>query len=314
MPLPQGFRVGHWTDTDAITGCTVILCQPSTIGACDVRGSSPGTRETALLAPDKTMQEVHAVLLTGGSAFGLAAADGVVSYLEENGIGYHTPWMKVPIVPAAVIFDLNIGRSDVRPNAASGYLACKSASSGPVEEVTVGAGTGATVGKWAGPDTRVKGGVGFAEIRHDALSVAAVAVVNAVGDILDESGSIVAGACTADGKWLALDDPLRILFRTAGRSHTNTTLVVLMTNARLTKVETSRMAQRGHNGMARAIKPVHTSFDGDIVFALSSGNVEGNFDLIAEMGADAVSAAIRSGVKAAKGLGGVRASSEITRG
>ena len=197
--LPEGFRIGHWTDTSALTGCTAVLCPPKTIGSCDVRGSSPGSRELALLAPDKTMQEVHAVLLTGGSAFGLAAADGVVRFLEEGNIGYQTPWIKVPIVPAAVIFDLNIGSKDVRPTADSGYAACAVAKREIAQQGNIGAGTGATIGKWAGVETRMKGGTGFASVAQGDLHVAAIAVVNSVGDVVNDDGTILAGARKSDG-------------------------------------------------------------------------------------------------------------------
>ncbi len=298
--LPLGFSIGHWTDEQALTGCTVILCPSKTVGGCDVRGSSPGSRELALLASEKTMQEVHAVLLTGGSAFGLAAADGVMKYLEEQNIGYQTPWAKVPIVPSAVIFDLNIGSKSVRPTAESGYGACQSARPDAVPEGNVGAGTGATVGKWAGIGTRMKGGFGLASVTDNGLIVAAAAVVNAVGDVIDEKGNIVAGARGSNGKWLAEEDRYRKFARAKSALLSNTTLVALMTNAKLTKVEVNRLSQRGHDGMALAIKPIHTSFDGDIVFGLASGEVETNFDLIAEMGADASAQAIRRGVWMAK--------------
>jgi L-aminopeptidase/D-esterase-like protein len=251
------------------------------------------------------MQEVHAVVLTGGSAFGLASADGVMRFLEEREIGYQTPWIKVPIVPAAVIFDLNIGSHDIRPTAEAGYQACSVASDRVITEGSVGVGTGATVGKWGGPEMRMKGGVGVANLVSGELIVACVAVVNAVGDVLGSDGSILAGARSNTGRWLVEEDPRRNLFRGKVVPRTNTTLAVVMTNARLSKIETNRVAQRGHDGMARAVKPVHTSFDGDLVFALASGIVEASVDLVAEMGADAIAEAIRSGVRSATTLGGV---------
>jgi len=272
-----------------------------------VRGSSPGSRELALLAVDKTMQEVHAVLLTGGSAFGLAAADGVMKYLEEQSVGYQTPWAKVPIVPAAVVFDLNIGSKEIRPTPQSGYDACLAAGEEGIVQGTVGAGTGATIGKWAGIGTRMKGGFGIASVHFDQLHVAAVAVVNAVGDVLDEGGKMLAGARGLDGVWLAEKDPNRTFARAKSPLISNTTLVAIMTNARLTKVEANRLAQRGHDGMARTIKPSHTSYDGDVVFGLASGVVEVNFDLIAELGADVTAQAIRNAVRHATSLDGVSA-------
>ncbi len=300
-----GFLVGHYTDERALTGCTVILCPPKTVGGCDVRGSSPGSRELALLGSEKTMQEVHAILLTGGSAFGLAAADGVMKFLEERGIGYETPWAKVPIVPAAVIFDLNIGEKNVRPGMEEGYQACVNASSRDILEGNVGAGTGATVGKWSGPEFRMKGGVGSANISDGELVVAALAVVNAVGDVVDGRGEVLAGARGSNGEFLAKQNPLRKFAMRKILPVTNTTLVVVASNAKLSKVVTNRVAQRAQNGIARAIMPAHTSFDGDVTFALSSGVVDANLDLVAELGAEVTAQAIRKAVRAAKSADGV---------
>jgi L-aminopeptidase/D-esterase-like protein len=305
--LPSGFSIGHWTDGHALTGCTVILCPPGAIGGCDVRGSSPGSRELALLASDKPMKEVHAVLLTGGSAFGLAAADGVMRYLEERNIGYRTPWVKVPIVPAAVIFDLNVGSTTIRPTAEGGYKACLAAHQDGIEEGNVGAGTGATVGKWGGMEGRMKGGVGISGYTGGKLSVFALAVVNAVGDVLDEHGAVLAGARDRDGKWLAEKNRYEVISSATTMLLSNTTLVAILTNAKLTKVEANRLAQRGHDGMARAIRPVHATHDGDIVFGLASGEVETDFDLVAELGADMTAQAIRRGVTMAVSVEGAPA-------
>jgi L-aminopeptidase/D-esterase-like protein len=296
--LPDGFRVGHWTDADAWTGCTVVLCPAFTVGGCDVRGSAPGSRELALLATEKSMQEVHALLLTGGSAFGLAAADGVMGYLEERGVGYQTPWVKVPIVPSAVIFDLNVGRSDVRPTAQSGYAACTAASEHIGQLGAIGAGVGATVGKWAGLEHAMRGGFGAATIAWDEAVVTAVAVVNALGDVLSQRGGVLAGARNGAGGFLANEytfDQLAHL-RAGGGALQNTTLVALLTNVALSKLEANKLAQRAHDGMARAVKPVHTSFDGDIIFALSRGTARASFDVLAEAGAEATARAIRSAV------------------
>jgi L-aminopeptidase/D-esterase-like protein len=300
-----GFRVGHYTDERALTGCTVILCPRKTVGGCEVRGSSPGSRELALLSSEKTMQEVHAILLTGGSAFGLAAADGVMRYLEEQGLGYETPWVKVPIVPAAVIFDLNIGDKAVRPGADEGYKACTSATSGEFREGNVGAGTGATVGKWGGPEFRMKGGLGSTSLKDGDLVVGALAVVNSVGDVLDKRGDVLAGARKPDGRFLVEENPLRKFALRRILPVTNTTLVVIATNAKLSKVDTNCVAQRAQNGIARAIAPAHTSYDGDVSFALASGIVDANFDLVAEMGAVATAEAILKAVRTAKSAGGV---------
>jgi L-aminopeptidase/D-esterase-like protein len=255
-----------------------------------------------LLGSEKRMEEVHALLLTGGSAFGLAAADGVVRFLEEKGIGYPTPWARVPIVPAAVIFDLNVGSATVRPTAESGYVACRSAASDEMRRGSIGAGIGATVGKWAGSELRMRGGLGIASIDVDETVVAAVAVVNAVGDVLDESGKVLAGARTKQGRWAAEDSALRraVLPPLDLLEMTNTTLVAILTNARMTKVDANRVAQRGHDGLARAIKPAHTMSDGDIVIALSSGSVRVPVDLVAEAGADAAATAVRDAVRQAE--------------
>lgn len=308
--LPKGFAVGHWADTEAITGCTVVVCPPNTVGGCEVRGSSPGSREIALLGSEKTMQEVHAVLLTGGSAFGLAAADGVMRYLEERNIGYQTPWARVPIVPAAVIFDLNIGSSIVRPGPRAGYDACMSAAAEIPLQGNVGAGIGATVGKWGGPDGRMKGGFGAASRVVDGVRVSAIAVVNAVGDVIDENNNIIAGARSGN-RWLAETSPYGLMMKRGTPPLANTTLIGLMTDAHMTKVEANRVAQRAHDGMARAIKPIHTSYDGDTVFVLASGGRPTSFDVVAEMGADLTAEAIRSAVAYAASLAGVPAREKV---
>ena len=297
--MVPGFKVGHWTDAAALTGCTVILCPPKTRASCEVRGASPGSRELAMLAPDKKNDEVHAILLTGGSAFGLAAADGVMKWLEEQGIGYQTPWVKVPLVPAAVVFDLNVGEGSVRPTANSGYLACVDARSDRIVEGNVGAGTGTTVGKWNGLEHCMKGGVGFASFSENELSVDVLAVVNAVGDIVDERRTILAGARSPNGGFVAEANSLRTFARDKVLEKTNTTLVVASTNAAFSKVQLHRICQRMHDGMARTIIPVHTSYDGDATFALSGGSVESEFDSVAEIAADLTEQAIRRAVRAA---------------
>ena len=295
--IPRGFSIGHWTDAEARTGCTVVLAPEKTVGGCDVRGSSPGTRETALLESEKKMKEVHALLLSGGSAYGLAAADGVMKFLEERGIGYRTPWGIVPIVPGAVVFDLGVGSPSVRPGPASGYSAAAAASGTQIPEGAVGGGTGATVGKWAGPGFSMRGGFGIASLEQGGLIVAAASVVNALGDVTDDAGGIVAGARNADGSWCADRDPLRTLWR--GTQSSNTVLVAILTNALLTKVDANRVAMRAHDGMARAVRPSHTSYDGDTVFCLASGEVPSDIDLVAEMGARATAMSIRRAVTVA---------------
>jgi L-aminopeptidase/D-esterase-like protein len=307
--LPPGFALGHWHDPEAATGCSVILAPEGTVGSCDVRGSSPGSRELALLSPIRKMQEVHALLLTGGSAFGLAAADGVVRYLEERGRGYLTPWARVPIVPAAVVYDLNCGSAIVRPTAESGYRAAQAARGDVVEEGSVGAGMGATVGKWAGIEHRMRGGLGVSSVVEGSLIVTAVAVVNAVGDVLGQDGAPLAGARDPSGAWCAGSEQVRKLSldHWPGPEMQNTTLVALLSNARLSKVDVHRAAQRGHDGMARAIRPVHTAYDGDIVFALASGQIAVSAELVAELGAEVTAGAIRRAVLAARPAHGISA-------
>ncbi len=299
-----GFKVGHYTDSANMTGCTVILCPPKTCASAEVRGNSPGSRELALLAPEKSMQEVHAVLLTGGSAFGLAAADGVMHWLSEHDIGYQTPWVKVPIVPAAVVFDLNVASSTIRPGPAEGRKACDAATPDSVEEGNVGAGTGATVGKWAGMETWMKGGVGTAARKVGRLTVAALTVVNAVGDVIGENGAILAGARKGE-EFLAESDPVRVFARGKVLDTSNTTLAVVATNAEISKLQLFKVAQRMHDGLARAITPVHTSYDGDVSFALSHGTVAADLDVVAELAADLVAQSVRRAVRSARTIPGV---------
>jgi L-aminopeptidase/D-esterase-like protein len=253
------------------------------------------------------MQEVHAILLTGGSAFGLAAADGVMKWLQEHDRGYQTPWAKVPIVPAAVVFDLNVGNNVIRPTPASGYDACKNATTEPVITGSVGGGTGATVGKWAGVETWMKGGVGSAAVDIDGLKIGVLAVVNAVGDILGEHGKILAGARSKDGVFLAEQRRMRMFARGKVLPKSNTTLVVMATNANLSKLDLYKICQRMHDGMARAVMPVHTSYDGDVCFALSSGSVEADLDFVAEQSAHLTASAIRNAVLSARSIGSVPA-------
>ncbi len=302
-----GLSVGHATDLQAATGCTVVLCERGAVAGVDVRGSAPGTRETDLLRPMTLVERIHAVLLTGGSAFGLAAADGVMRFLEERGVGYDVRVAKVPIVPAAVIFDLAVGSPLVRPDPAMGYAAARAASAGPVEEGTVGAGTGATVGKLGGHATAMKAGVGTWALRLPGdVVVGALAVVNAFGDVLDDrTGQILAGARDpASGRFL---DTARALVggaRPAGPA-TNTTLAVVATNARLTKEQANKLAQLGHDGLARVISPVHTLFDGDTVFALSTGAADADPLALGAAAVEAVAEAVKRAVRLARGLGGI---------
>jgi L-aminopeptidase/D-esterase-like protein len=267
-----GIRAGHWTDPVGLTGCTVVLAEGGAIGGVDVRGAAPGTRETDLLGPGRLVERVHAVLLTGGSAFGLAAADGVMAYLRERGVGFPAAAGPVPIVPAAVLYDLANG-APVYPDAAAGRAACEAAGEGPLAQGGAGAGTGATVGKLLGPAGAMRGGLGSASARlPDGTTVGAVVAVNALGDVRDpDSGAIVAGARARDGRWLDSFAALRTgALPPPEAQGANTTLAVVATDAPLDRSAAYRLAQNAHDGLARAIRPCHTPFDGDTVFALST--------------------------------------------
>lgn len=312
-----GILVGHDTDLDAITGCTVLLCASPAVGAVDVRGGAPATRETDLLSPVAMMRETHAIVLSGGSAFGLDAATGVMRELESRGVGYDVGIARVPIVPAAALFDLGIGRADVRPDAASGARALAAATSGSVAQGCVGAGTGASVGKRAGPEWATKGGIGSASASRpeDGYTVGALAAVNAYGDIYDAAtGRLVAGARDPSGRgWLRQGDGAMPTPQAAPGA--NTTLVIVATNAPLNKADLTKVAQLAHDGLALAIRPAHTPMDGDIVFALSTGQNAASappVDLrrLADIGAmavEALSRAIVRAVQAATSAGGMPA-------
>lgn len=306
-----GLLLGHSTDSQHHTGCSVILCPKDTVGGVDVRGPSPGSRETALLGPDKHVQDVTAILLTGGSAFGLAAADGVVRYLEENNLGHWTPRATIPIVPAAVVYDLFLGEGKRRPDPEMGYQACQAAKIDEVAQGNVGAGAGVTVGKWAGFEGMMKGGFGTAseqiEIEGgEKLIVGAVAVTNCVGDVLNPDGTVLAGARRPDGSWSAEKDPLQHLVREPEiPAGTNTTLIVAATNAIMSKVDVNRLAQHAQNGLVTAVRPSHTTHDGDIAFTLATGQVEARFDLVAYLTERVVAESIRNSVRYATSLEGI---------
>ncbi len=309
-----GALVGHATDYEGLTGCTTILFDRPAVVAVDVRGSSPGTRETDRLGPLGIVRDTHAVLLTGGSAFGLAAADGVVRFLEEKEIGLDIGVAKIPLVSAAVIFDLMAGSPDARPGANMGYAASASADSGDFEQGSVGAGTGATVGKMLGPENAMKGGLGSTSIQLEGgLIVAALAVVNAVGDVRDENGNILAGPRHEDGE---LADSVALMTQVADRMlwGQNTTLGIVATNARLTKPEANKVAQMAHDGLARAVYPVHTSVDGDAVFAAGIGEIETAPDVVGAWGARMMQESILRAVRAAKGTLGIPSCSDYTEG
>jgi L-aminopeptidase/D-esterase-like protein len=296
-----GVRVGHWTDLQAGTGCTVVLCEPAAVAGVDVRGAAPGTRETDLLRPGSLVGRVDAVLLTGGSAFGLDAATGVVRFLEERGIGFPTHAGRVPIVPAAVLFDLSVGRPDVRPDAAAGYAACLAATSDPVAEGCVGAGTGASVAKLGGPGGAIKSGLGSDAVRlPDATIVAAMVAVNAVGSVVDPA----TGESVAAPRITHATDT-----RPLGES---TTLGVVATTAALDSAAVNRLATLAHDGLARAIRPAHTPYDGDTIFCLSLPAEDApppDLLRLAAATADVVAAAVLRGVRRATPLYGLPAAS-----
>ncbi len=305
-----GIKVGHFTDARRPTGCTVILCEDGATGGVDVRGSAPGTRETDLLDPQNLVQQVHAVVLSGGSAFGLDAATGVVHWLEERNIGYDVGVAKVPIVPAAILFDLTVGDAKIRPDAAAGYNACKAASTNAPAEGNVGAGAGATVGKMFGPKRAMKGGLGTASISvGKELTVGAIVAVNAAGDIVDPStGKLLAGARTQDGKKLqgTMAGILRGDALPPVLGGTNTTIGLIATDAKLDKAQAQKVAQMAHDGLARTTNPAHTMFDGDTIFALATGKNSStkpvNVTLIGALAAEAIAQAVVRAIKAARSL------------
>jgi L-aminopeptidase/D-esterase-like protein len=293
-----GIRVGHAQDDEALTGCTVILCEAGAVGGVDQRGGAPGTRETDLLRPMHRVEKVHGVLLTGGSAFGLDAAGGVMRYLEERGIGFDVGVARVPIVPAAVIFDLAIGRPDVRPDAAMAYQACLQATTDPVIEGSVGAGTGATVGNILGMGNATKSGVGSACVEVvNGLFVGAIVAVNALGDIIDpHTGEIIAGARSEQGFADTLQ-VMRNMLKPPVVPPDNTVIGVVATNAKLSKEEANKVAQMAHDGLARAIRPAHTMYDGDTIFALSTGELTADVNLIGAFAAEVFAEAIMRSVR-----------------
>jgi L-aminopeptidase/D-esterase-like protein len=308
--LPKGVRVGHWTNRDAWTGCTVCVLPQGSVASCEVRGGASGTHGSDILQPGSAGPGANAILLTGGSAFGLAAVDGVVRWLGERGIGFETPAARVPLVGAAVVYDLGLGDAAVRPDAEAGYAACESAGDA-VECGSVGAGTGCTVGKLLGPESWTKGGLGFASERlGTGGTVAAIAVVNAVGDVLARDGSVLAGirrngcgmsSAHAVTSGLAIRRPWREA----------TTLVCVLTDVVLSKLDAWMCARAANAGVARAVSPVWTPFDGDTVFCAATCEVAGDPLTVSLVAAEVVADAIRHGVLAAMGAPGCPAVSEL---
>lgn len=315
----SGVLVGHWTDEVAATGCTVVLCPDGAVASADVRGGAPGTRETDLLRPGSLVDRLHAVLLTGGSAHGLDAATGVMRWLEEAGKGFPVPAGVVPVVVAAVLFDLSLGRADVRPDAAAGYAACEAASPGPPAEGSVGAGTGASVAKALGVERALKGGIGSAcEATDDGMSVGALVAVNGFGEVVDpDSGRVAAGPRAEEGRFA---DTLGVLRSRPALSPfaagPNSTIGVVATDAALSKSDCYRLAVMAQAGLTRVIRPAHTPVDGDTIFALATGARERPAEVLrlGALAARAVERAILRAVREARGLAGVPSAAEWTEG
>jgi len=314
-----GILVGHAQDFDALTGCTVVLCETGAVGGIDQRGGAPGTRETDGLHPMHLVNQVHGIVLAGGSAFGLDAASGVVRYLEERNVGFDVLVTRVPIVPAAILFDLGIGRADVRPDAEMGYQACLAASSDRPEEGNIGAGTGATVGKILGLGQAMKSGIGTASVEIGAgVIVAAITAVNTFGDIIDPtSGSIIAGARSILEEPITIDsqdyfaDTLEVMRSVVGHtalgfaSRENTVIGVVATNARMDKEQVNKVAQMAQDGVARTVRPAHTMLDGDTIFAIATGELNADVNIIGAFGAQIFAQAILCAVRSAKPVAGL---------
>ncbi|MDR1292297.1 MAG: P1 family peptidase [Clostridiales Family XIII bacterium] len=323
----EGFLFGSAEDEAGATGCSVVVCPGGAVAGVDVRGGGPATRETDLLSPERRIERVHAVVLSGGSAFGLDAASGVVAYLESKGIGYETLVANVPIVCGASLFDLLVGDPAARPDKDMGRRACEEAFAGaPPREGNCGAGTGATVGKYLGPARMMKSGLGFAAVRVGDVKVGAVAAVNAIGDVRDpDTGELVAGMLSegggaivgaSDALYAAIEQGRDVLTQggpgtNAGGVSENTTLLCVVTNAIMTKAQASRMATLAHDGMARAVRPVHTSADGDAAFALASCVARADADAVSCLAADMAAAAIKRAALAAKPAYGLKAAEDF---
>lgn len=300
-----GIKVGNAQDFEAGTGCTVIICEDGAVSGIDVRGSAPGTRETDLLKPGNLIERIHAVVLSGGSAFGLAASDGVMRFLEEKDIGFDTGVAKVPIVASAVLFDLSYKSHSIRPENKMGYEACQNASNQDFKQGSIGAGTGATVGKILGMDYAMKGGLGTASISFKGVTVGAIAVVNAFGDIYDfRNAKIIAGAiCPQSDGFLDTKASLLGGINVSPFSKAqNTTLAVVATDAKLNKEQACKIASMAHDGFARTINPVHTMFDGDTIFALSTGNKNCDITTIGVAATEVVARAVMNAVKYSRKL------------
>jgi L-aminopeptidase/D-esterase-like protein len=319
-----GILVGHAQDDEALTGCTAILCKDDFIGGVDQRGGAPGTREIDALRPMHLVNQVHGIVLSGGSAFGLDAATGVVRFLEEKGVGFDTRVARVPIVPAAILFDLGLGKADVRPDAEMGYQACLNASVDAPQEGNYGAGTGATVGKILGMGQAMKSGIGTASMEiGGGILVGAIAAVNVFGDVIDpQTGEIIAGARSTELRPFQIGEPgyfaetLQVMRSLIGRTalgfnrRENTVIGVVASNARLTKEEINKVAQMAHDGVARTVRPAHTMFDGDTIFAIANGERKADVNIVGAFSAEVFAVAIVRAVRNSKSVEGLPTASE----
>ncbi|MTI68024.1 MAG: P1 family peptidase [Firmicutes bacterium] len=296
----EGIKVGHADDLEGMTGCSVIICEKGATAGVDVRGSAPGTRETDLLKSEKLVDKVHAVILSGGSAFGLDAASGVMKYLEDKNVGFDVGVTNVPIVTSAVIFDLNIGNHKIRPNFNMGYKACLNAKENENRQGNIGVGLGATVGKILGPEKAMKSGLGSASIKLGDLIVSALVCVNSYGDVYDyKTNELLAGAIDENNNLINSYKYMKKHRVSSGFPNKNTTIGVIATNGELTKPQANKVSQMAQNGLARSINPIHTMFDGDSVFTLATGKVKEGISLIGTLASEVMSMAISNGVKSA---------------
>lgn len=301
-----GILVGHASDYDGLTGCTVMLCEAGAVAGGDIRGSATGTEEWDVLNPLHVTDRIHAVVFAGRSAFGLEAASGVRRFLEHKGVGFAFGGVHIPIVPCAILFDLGMGKTSIRPTREMGESAAAAANDGPVVEGAVGAGTGATVGKTLGMKQAMKSGIGsFTVEMPGGVKVAALAAVNAAGDVLDSTGKIIAGARRSPDSMEFADGAKVVMNRTLPAARQNTTIVAVATNAALTKVEATKLAQFGSLGVARSINPVNMTSDGDLVIAMSIGTAKASLDALGVAAAEAVAESIRRAVRMAPSLGGL---------
>ena len=311
-----GIKVGHSQDIKAGTGCTVVICEKGAVAGVDVRGGAPGTRETDLLNPVNLVDKAHAIYLSGGSAFGLDGATGVMKYLEEKGIGLDVVLTKVPIVPGAVLFDLGVGDYRIRPDARMGYDACLNASEEEVRQGNIGAGTGATVGKIFGGLRCMKSGLGTASFKSQELIIGAIVAVNCLGDVIDpENGEIIAGVLSEDRKDFANTMSFLRNFpqKTKDNFSKNTTIGVIATNAKLTKAGAAKVAIMAQDGYARAIIPSHTMFDGDTIFCMATGEIEVGVNVVGAIAAEVMARAIVKAVKNAEPLFGLKSYQDLFR-